>query len=100
MWIVESGIENFLSVPQLEADGFTINYHTKRNWVVTTPEGEEIALKKDTGECKGFTFIEMDSQEALPLFQSVSKVKKVRGNYEGFTKSMWENLYRIAKHRK
>ena len=68
MWIVESGIENFLSVPQLEADGFTINYHTKRNWVVTTPEGEEIVLKKDTGECKGFTFIEMYSQEALPLF--------------------------------
>ena len=37
MWIVESGIANLLSVLQLEADGFTINYNTKRDWVVTTP---------------------------------------------------------------
>ena len=42
MWLEESGIANLLSVPQLEADGFTINYNTERNWVVTTPEGEEI----------------------------------------------------------
>ena len=40
MWLVDSGIENLLSVTHLEADGFTIDYKTKRDWVVTTPEGE------------------------------------------------------------
>ena len=34
----------------------------------------------------GFPFIDMDYQEALALFQSVSKVEIVRGNYEVFTK--------------
>ena len=61
MWIVEYGITKLLSIPQLEVDGFTIDYNTKHNWVVTTPNGEEILFKKDTGKCKWFTFIEMGS---------------------------------------
>ena len=87
MWLVESGIENLLIVPQIEAYGFTIDYNNKLDWVVTTPEGEEIVFKKDTGKCKGFTFIEMDTHEALALLKSVSKVNTVRVNYEGFTKT-------------
>ena len=71
---MDSSIANLLSVPQLEADGFTIDYTTNRDWVVTTPEGEEIMLKKDTGKCKRSIFIEMDSQEVLALLQSVSKL--------------------------
>ena len=51
MWIVEYGITNLLSIPQLEVDGFTIDYNTKHNWVVTTPNGEEILFKKETGKC-------------------------------------------------
>ena len=99
MWLVESGIANLFSVPQLESDSFTIEYNTNRDWVVTTSEGEEIVFKKETGKYKGFPFIEMDSQEALALLQSVLKVETVRGNYEGFTKTMWEKLSRLAKHR-
>ena len=68
---MDSSIANLLSVPQLEADGFTIDYNTNRDWVVTTPEGEEIVFKKDTGKCKVFTFIVMDSQESLELLQYV-----------------------------
>ena len=48
VWLVESGISNLLSVPQHEADGFTIYYNTKRDWFVTTPEGEQIVFKKYT----------------------------------------------------
>ena len=57
---------------------FTINYKTKRDWVVTTPEGKEIMFKKDTGKCKRFIFIEMDYQEVSTLLQSDSKVDTVR----------------------
>ena len=57
MWVVESGISNLLSVPQIEADSFTINYNTKSDWLVTKPEGEEIVFKKDKNKCKGFPFI-------------------------------------------
>ena len=78
MWLVDFGITNLLSVPQLKSDGFTINYNTKREWVVTAPQVEEIVFKKDTGKCKGFILIEMDSQELLALLQSVSKVDTVR----------------------
>ena len=35
---------------------------------------------------KGFTFIDMVSQEALALLQSILKVETLRENYEGFTK--------------
>ena len=78
MWLVESLITNLLSVPHLKANGFTIDYNTKRDWVVTTPEGEEIMFKKDTGKCERFIFIDMDSQEVLALLQSVSKLDTVR----------------------
>ena len=86
MWLVEAGIENLLSVPQLEAYGFTFNYNTKCDLVVTTPEGGENMFKIDTGKFKGFPFIKMGSREALSLLQSVSKLDTVRVKYEGFTK--------------
>ena len=36
-WINEQGIANLLSIPQIEKDGYTIDYNTKRYWVVKTP---------------------------------------------------------------
>ena len=84
IWIVESSITNLLRVLQLKADGFTINYNTERDQVLTTPEGEKIVFKKDTGKCKGFHFIEMVSQEALAI--CFSKVETARGNNGGFSK--------------
>ena len=84
--LVESGIANLLSVPQLEANVFKVDY-SKNIWTVTTPEGHVIPFKKDTGKCCGFPYIEMGSLEALALLmQSVDKVETVRENYEGFTK--------------
>ena len=87
MWLVESDIANLLSVMQLASDFFIIDYKTKLDWVIKTPEGEQIVFKKDTGECKVSHFIDMGSQEALELFQYDQKLETVRVNYEGFTKN-------------
>jgi hypothetical protein len=37
LWLVHNGIANFLSLPQLEDDVFTISYHTGGKWIVTNP---------------------------------------------------------------
>jgi hypothetical protein len=44
LWLVHNGIANLLSLPQLEADEFTVSYHTGGNWIVTTPHGDEITF--------------------------------------------------------
>jgi len=58
MWLVDFGIANLLSVPQLETDGFKVEY-TNSLWTVTTLERDVISFKKDTGKCGGFPYIEM-----------------------------------------
>ncbi len=44
LWLVPNGIPNLLSLPQLEADGFTVSYHTGGNWIITTPQGKEMTF--------------------------------------------------------
>eukprot|EP00957_Ditylum_brightwellii_P047234 3587883-Ditylum_brightwellii.AAC.1 len=39
-WLNKKCIANLLSIPQLKKDGCTIDYNTKRNWVVTMPSGK------------------------------------------------------------
>ena len=62
MWINTDGIANLLSLPQLERDGFTIDYNTKKDWVLTTPEGQEIVFKRDTGVAEGMPYIDIREQ--------------------------------------
>jgi len=70
-----------LASPQLEADGFTLSYHTGGNWIVTTPQGEEITFhREENGVCRGFPYIDMQSTDAVAMIQTV------RQRYEGFTK--------------
>ena len=47
-WLNEKGIVNLLSIPQLEKDGYTIYYNTKRDWVVTMTSGKCILFKSNT----------------------------------------------------
>jgi hypothetical protein len=47
LWHVRNGIANLLSLPQLEADGFTARYHTGGNWIVNTPQGKEITFHQE-----------------------------------------------------
>ena len=48
-WLNKKGIENLLSIPQLEKDGYVVDYNTKRDWVVTTPSGKEFSLRETLG---------------------------------------------------
>jgi hypothetical protein len=81
LWLVRNGITNLLSPPQLEADGFTVSYHTGGNWIVTTPHGDKITFhQEEDGVCHGFSYIDMQSKAAVAMIQTV------RQRYEGFTK--------------
>jgi hypothetical protein len=76
-----NGIANLLSLPQLEADGFTVSYHTGGNWIITTPHGKEITLhQEENSVCRGFPYIDMQSNAAMAMIQTVCQ------QYEGFTK--------------
>ncbi len=78
---MRNGIANLLSLPQLEADGFTVSYHTGGNWIVTTPHGKEITFhREEDGVCRGFPYIDMQSKAAVAMIQTI------RQHYEGFTK--------------
>jgi hypothetical protein len=60
LWLVRNGIANLLSLPQLEADGFTVSYHTSGNWIITTPRGKDITfLQEENGVCCRFPYIVM-----------------------------------------
>ena len=68
----EQGIVNLLSIPRLEKDGYTIDYNTNQDWVVTTPERKCLLFKKDTGMCEGMPYLDVqDNHEALVLLQTV-----------------------------
>ena len=59
---------NLLSIPQLEKDGYTIDYNIKRNWVVTTPSGKCLLFKTDTRLCAGMQYLDIrENHEALVL---------------------------------
>ena len=81
LWLVRNGILNLLSLPQIKADGFTVSYHTGGNWIVTTPHGKEITFhQEEDGVCRGFPYIDMNSETAMAMIQTV------RQRYTSFTK--------------
>jgi hypothetical protein len=81
LWLVRNSIVNLLSLPQLEADRFTVSYHTRGNWIVTTPHGKEITFHQEVnGVCRAFLYINMQSKAAMAMIQTVCQ------QYEGFTK--------------
>ena len=60
MWLNENGIANLLSVPQLEEDGYVVEYRTGSHyWMVHTPNDFTYHFKKGTGMCKGMSYIYM-----------------------------------------
>ena len=74
-WLNEKGIANFLSISQLEKDGYTIDYNTKRDWVVRTPSGKCLLFKSDsTGLCAGMPYLDIrENHEALVLILTACK---------------------------
>ena len=81
-----------MSIPQLEQDGFVIDYNTKRNWAVTTPQGKEIVFRKYTGLCEGMPYIDMREHQ-----EGVTMLETVRKNFEGYKKKQVENAILARK---
>ena len=52
MWLNENGIDNLISIPNLEVDGYVVRTGTKGEWQVVTPEGETVPFKRDKGMCR------------------------------------------------
>jgi hypothetical protein len=81
LWLMRNGIANLLSLPQLEADGFTVSYHTGGNWIITTPHDKEITFHREESDVyRGFLYINMQSKAAMAMIQTVCQ------QYKGFTK--------------
>ena len=83
-WLVRNGIANILSVPQLERDGFEVEY-VKRKWSIVCPNGTVLSLKRDSGLCEGFPYLDMRDLKSDGVAMA-QMVETVRGNVEGFTK--------------
>ncbi len=68
LWLVRNGIANLLSLPKLEAERFTVSYHTGGNWIISTPHGEEITFhREEDGMYCGFPYINMQSKAAVAM---------------------------------
>jgi hypothetical protein len=92
LWLVCNCFANLLSLPQLEADGFTVSYHTGGNWTVSTPRGKEITfLREENGIRRGFPYIDMQSINAVAMIQTICQC------YKGFTKCKVKDA--IAAHK-
>ena len=68
---------NLLLIPCLEVDGYNISYNTKKEWVVTTPEGTRIKFKQDTELCK-----EMPYTDTRNFKEGAIMTVTVRKNFE------------------
>ena len=77
MWLNRNGIANLLSIPHLEDCGYVVDYNTARDWVVTTPQGQEIVFSRDTGLCHRMPYIDMRAHS-----DAVLMVQTVRKNFE------------------
>ena len=81
MWLNYNGIINLLLIPQLEEDGYLIDYNTTRDWLVTTPQGTELVFKRDTGLCDRMPCIDLREHR-----EGVIMLETVRKYFEGYTK--------------
>ena len=80
-WLNKQGIANLLSIPMLEAAGYVVSSHTKKDWVVFTPKGKKIVFKRDTGVTKGMLYIDLRTNKA-----GLAMINTVRKNVESYAK--------------
>ena len=80
-WINPEVISNIISITKIEKSGYCITYDTKEEWVVYTPEGKNIIIKRDSGECEGMKYVELINTEP-----GIAAIKTVRNIFEGYTK--------------
>ncbi len=93
-WYNKDGIANLISVPQLESDGYILEYGSKHGWVAHGPDGFTMVFKQDVGLCNGMPYVDMRADadtfivptDTFKKEAGVIMVQTVRNNYEGFTK--------------
>ena len=82
------GIENMLSLPQLESKGYRITYDTLTNWVIHVLDGPlrtfctKLILKRGLGVCKGFPYLYMAYPDHI---NAVVMLQIIRENMAGVT---------------
>ena len=98
-WYNEEGIANLISAPQLESEGYMLEYATELGWLAHGPDGKTMMFKKDKGLCGGIPYIDLTDDGAGYIMDTstirkedgVVMVQTVRGNYEGYTREEVEN---------
>ena len=93
-WINETGTANLLLVPQLEKDGYQLEYNTTSGWLVHTPTGNIINFTMDNGMYGGMLYIDLTMDPSLYLSCrykdkikcGVAMVQTLRQNSKGFMK--------------
>ena len=55
--LVCNGISNIIPLPQLEKDGFCVNYDTLKSWVVHIPDETPIFFKQDNSIYGQFPYV-------------------------------------------
>ena len=81
VWLNERSISNLLSIPMLEDAGYIVSTPTKGDLVITTPKGNKIIFKRDTGVCKGMPYINFCEHK-----KGISMIETVRKKFVGATK--------------
>jgi hypothetical protein len=78
LWLVRKGIADLLCLPQLEADRFTVSYHTGGKWMATTHPGKEITFLREENRYAAYSPTSICSPWTLwPWFKPSAGVMKV-----------------------
>ena len=63
-----------MSIPVLDAAGYIISSHMKKDCVVFTSKGKNIVIKRDTGVTKGVMYIDLRTNTTgLAMIETVRK---------------------------
>ena len=65
----------------LENTSYIVSSPMKKDWVVFTPKGNTIVLKRDTRVCKGMPYIDMCDNKA-----GLTTIETIRKNFEYYAK--------------
>eukprot|EP00804_Cyclotella_cryptica_P008701 CCRYP_018547-RA/>CCRYP_018547-RA protein AED:0.32 eAED:0.32 QI:0/-1/0/1/-1/1/1/0/427 len=102
-WYNEGGIANLISAPQLESDGYILEYVTTLGWLVHGPDGKTMIFKRDSGLCGGMPYVDLTQDPAKFIVDTnairrqdgMIMVQTVRGNYEGYIREQVENAKKV-----
>ena len=69
MWLKRNGVINLLLIPTLEKYGYCITYENIKYWILHTPDGVKLKLKRYTGLYNRIPYL--DIRDTLEVFVMV-----------------------------